>query len=39
MPNERKGGLNAKGLRLGIIVSRFNSLIMDRVTVFVGAGF
>jgi len=31
MPTERKGGLSAKGLRLGIIVSRFNSFITERL--------
>ena len=31
MPTERKGGLNAKGLRLGIVVSRFNSFITERL--------
>ena len=31
MPNELKGGLSAKGLRLGIVVSRFNSFITERL--------
>ena len=31
MPTERKGGLSAKGLRLGIVVSRFNSFITERL--------
>ncbi|MBI4467433.1 MAG: 6,7-dimethyl-8-ribityllumazine synthase [Acidobacteria bacterium] len=30
-PNELKGNLNAKGLRLGIVVSRFNSFITERL--------
>ena len=31
MPSERKGELNAKGLRLAIVVSRFNSFITERL--------
>ncbi|MFQ5777558.1 MAG: 6,7-dimethyl-8-ribityllumazine synthase [Terriglobia bacterium] len=31
MPNERKGSLNAKGLRLAIVVSRFNQFITNRL--------
>lgn len=31
MASERKGNLNAKGLRLAIIVSRFNSFITERL--------
>ena len=31
MASERKGGLSAKGLRLGIVVSRFNSFITERL--------
>ncbi len=31
MPDELKGNLNARGLRLAIIVSRFNSFITDRL--------
>jgi len=31
MPNELKGNLSAKGLRLGIVVSRFNSFITERL--------
>jgi len=31
MPTERKGELNAKGLRLAIVVSRFNSFITERL--------
>jgi len=31
MPTERKGGLSARGLRLGIVVSRFNSFITERL--------
>lgn len=31
MANERKGSLNAKGLRLAIVVSRFNSFITERL--------
>ena len=31
MPTKRKGGLSAKGLRLGIVVSRFNSFITERL--------
>ena len=31
MPSERRGELAAKGLRLSIVVSRFNSFITDRL--------
>ena len=31
MPNELKGDLSAKGLRLAIVVSRFNSFITERL--------
>lgn len=31
MPAERKGGLSARGLRLAIVVSRFNSFITERL--------
>ncbi|MFB3094350.1 MAG: 6,7-dimethyl-8-ribityllumazine synthase [Candidatus Acidiferrales bacterium] len=31
MASERKGNLNAKGLRLAIVVSRFNSFITERL--------
>lgn len=31
MPTEHKGELNAKGLRLAIVVSRFNSFITERL--------
>ncbi len=31
MASERKGSLNAKGLRLAIVVSRFNSFITERL--------
>lgn len=31
MPSERKGDLSAKGLRLAIVVSRFNSFITERL--------
>lgn len=31
MPNELKGELSAKGLRLAIVVSRFNSFITERL--------
>jgi 6,7-dimethyl-8-ribityllumazine synthase len=31
MPSELKGDLNAKGLRLGIVVSRFNSFVTERL--------
>ena len=31
MPDERKGSLNAKGLRLAIVVSRFNQFITNRL--------
>ena len=31
MASERKGNLNAKGLRLAVVVSRFNSFITDRL--------
>jgi 6,7-dimethyl-8-ribityllumazine synthase len=31
MPSERKGELRAKGLRLAIVVSRFNSFITERL--------
>ncbi len=31
MPTERKGNLAAKGLRLAIVVSRFNSFITERL--------
>lgn len=31
MPDEVKGNLNARGLRLGIVVSRFNSFITERL--------
>jgi 6,7-dimethyl-8-ribityllumazine synthase len=31
LPAERKGGLSGKGLRLGIVVSRFNSFITERL--------
>ncbi len=31
MPSERKGDLAAKGLRLAIVVSRFNSFITERL--------
>ncbi|MFQ5927481.1 MAG: 6,7-dimethyl-8-ribityllumazine synthase [Terriglobia bacterium] len=31
MANERKGNLNARGLRFGIVVSRFNSFITERL--------
>jgi len=31
VPSERKGELNAKGLRLAIVVSRFNSFITERL--------
>lgn len=31
MPNERKGNLDARGLRLAVIVSRFNSFITERL--------
>ncbi|MBI2956998.1 MAG: 6,7-dimethyl-8-ribityllumazine synthase [Acidobacteria bacterium] len=31
MPTERKGNLSAKGLRLAIVVSRFNSFITERL--------
>jgi 6,7-dimethyl-8-ribityllumazine synthase len=31
MPSERKGNLAAKGLRLAIVVSRFNSFITERL--------
>jgi len=31
MPHELKGNLSAKGLRLGIVVSRFNSFITERL--------
>ena len=31
MASELKGDLSAKGLRLGIVVSRFNSFITERL--------
>ncbi len=31
MPKELKGSLNAKGLRLGVIVSRFNEFVTERL--------
>jgi 6,7-dimethyl-8-ribityllumazine synthase len=31
MPTERKGDLSAKGLRLAVVVSRFNSFITERL--------
>lgn len=31
MPNELKGNLSAKGLRLAVVVSRFNSFITERL--------
>lgn len=31
MPGELKGNLNAKGLRLAVVVSRFNSFITERL--------